>query len=66
MAIKGTMIDETVAIRFMPPMTTRATRTATTTAVITVTIEYSVPKTLTGLFMSGSKNPFVAEAMPFT
>ena len=65
-AINGTITEETLAILLMPPMTTSPTNRATTIAVITVTIEYSVPRMFTACFISGSKKLFVAEAIPLT
>ena len=66
MAINGTIMVVTLAILLSPPITTSAVTRATTTAVATVAMEYSLPNRLTMCSELGSKKPFVAEAIPFT
>ena len=67
--MKGTMISETLAIRWMPPMMTRAAQTVTmrpTTMVVTVISTAASPEPMvkTTWALSGSKKFWAAEVMP--
>ena len=64
--MNGTTTEETLAILWIPPIITSAASTVTITAAATVAQEYSVPKMETICSLFGSKNDFVAEAIPFT
>ena len=66
-AIKGTTTCDTLEIRLIPPINTSATHALRTSDAITTVHEY-VP--IAGIFtvheLSGSKNPIIAEEIPFT
>ena len=71
MAMKGTMIWETLAMRLMPPMITRAAaRVTSTPATMVVTVMAAAlspwPMVKTTWLISGSKKFWAAEVMPFT
>ena len=66
-AINGTMISDTFAILFMPPMITSAAQSVTSTPPITVAqVKLFSPIENAMWLASGSKKLFTALVIPFT